>query len=171
MKEHWRAFDKKWFSKHQKTLLFLLNAPVLKYLTRYIFRIRKYDCPIDSNINRILKHEEEFYNNHKYTVAAGKEPTPWSVEVDPHTGKYTSVYADEVLSPTAKQEMKEFKNKLRAADRDRFLFENSMMNHSDDMSEIAREFDTYQKQHSTFDTQEINPIDFYHNMVGDDMPF
>lgn len=53
MKEHWRAFDKKWFSKHQKTLLFLLNAPVLKYLTRYIFRIRKYDCPIDSNINRI----------------------------------------------------------------------------------------------------------------------
>jgi len=38
---HWRAFDKKFFIKHQDTLLFLLNAPVVSYVFRYIFRIHE----------------------------------------------------------------------------------------------------------------------------------
>lgn len=63
----------------------------------------------DSTINRILKREEEFYNTHKANITAGKEPMPWSIEVDPHTGEYVSRYADEVLSPQAKQEMKDWK--------------------------------------------------------------
>ena len=63
----------------------------------------------DSNLSRILKNEEEFYNTHKADIAAGKKPIPWSIEVDPHTGEYVSRYADEILSPQAKQEMREYK--------------------------------------------------------------
>lgn len=74
-----------------------------------IFYDPKNPSGYDNHLKRILKQDEEFYNTHKTNIAAGKEPTPWSVEVDPHTGKYTSVYADEVLSPTAKQEMKDWK--------------------------------------------------------------
>lgn len=63
----------------------------------------------DSNVRRILKNDGEFYNTHKADIAAGREPTPWRVEVDPNTGEFVSIHADEVLSPQAKQEMREYK--------------------------------------------------------------
>ena len=36
---HWRAFDKRFFIRHQDTILFVLNAPILSVLFRRIFRI------------------------------------------------------------------------------------------------------------------------------------
>ena len=36
---HWRAFDKRFFIRHQDKILFVLNAPILSVLFRHIFRI------------------------------------------------------------------------------------------------------------------------------------
>ena len=38
---YWQAFNKEWFIKHQKTLLWLLNAPIIKYIFRYCLRIEE----------------------------------------------------------------------------------------------------------------------------------
>lgn len=51
--EHWRAFGAAWFERHQSLLLWLLNAPVLCLLVRWVFRIRSYDCPRDVEITHV----------------------------------------------------------------------------------------------------------------------
>ena len=45
--EHWRAFDKEWFARHQVWLLFGLNTPGLATIVRGLLRIRMSDvgCP------------------------------------------------------------------------------------------------------------------------------
>lgn len=50
---HFQAFTESWFKKHQRGLLFLCNAPVIKYWFRYVLRIHKYDCPIDVKITEL----------------------------------------------------------------------------------------------------------------------
>ena len=47
------AFSESWFKKHQRGLLFLCNAPLIKYWFRYVLRIHKYDCPIDTKITEL----------------------------------------------------------------------------------------------------------------------
>ena len=47
------VFSKQWFAKHQSKLLFLLNAPIIKYWFRYCLRIRKCDCPLKERISNI----------------------------------------------------------------------------------------------------------------------
>lgn len=47
------AFNKEWFNKHQKILVWLLNAPLVKYWFRFVMRIRSVDCPSNIKINRI----------------------------------------------------------------------------------------------------------------------
>lgn len=54
--EHWRAFDPDWFDRHQRTILWLLNAPLLKHWARWAMRIRYYDCPINKPITKIRPH-------------------------------------------------------------------------------------------------------------------
>lgn len=51
------AFDEKWFRKHQKILIWLLNTPIIKFWFRWILRIRKYDCPKNKKINLILPNQ------------------------------------------------------------------------------------------------------------------
>lgn len=63
----------------------------------------------DEWIRKLLKAEENFYNTHKQNVQQGIEPTPWSIERNPKTNQFESIFADEVFSPQAKQEMKDFK--------------------------------------------------------------
>jgi len=63
----------------------------------------------DSSVKKALLNDERFYNEHKAAVAAGREPLPWSVEHNPKTNQFESIFADEVFSPQAKQEMKDFK--------------------------------------------------------------
>lgn len=48
------VFNKKWFEKYQKRLLWLLNAPIIKYWFRWCMRIRKCDCPSSTKINQIM---------------------------------------------------------------------------------------------------------------------
>jgi len=71
----------------------------------------------DNNQRKVVQeqllNDEQLYNSHKAAVAAGKEPPPWSVEINPMTGEYTTIHADEVLSPQAKQEMKAFKTNVQ----------------------------------------------------------
>ena len=47
------VFGKKWFAKHQAKLLWLLNAPVIKYWFRWCLRIRSFDCSIGTDIKEI----------------------------------------------------------------------------------------------------------------------
>lgn len=47
------VFGKYWFKKHQRILLFLLNAPVIKFWFRWIMRIRRHDLPLSVKIFRI----------------------------------------------------------------------------------------------------------------------
>lgn len=47
------AFDKKWFEKHQKVLIWLLNTPIIKIWFRWVMRIHGFDCSLKSVINRI----------------------------------------------------------------------------------------------------------------------
>ena len=63
----------------------------------------------DYYTKRQLRAEADWYGKHKADVAAGREPTPWSIEHNPQTNQFESVFADEVLSPQAKQEMREYK--------------------------------------------------------------
>lgn len=55
------TFDEKWFRKNQRTLIWLLNAPVIKIWFRWILRIRKYDCHLNEKINLILPNQ--FHRN------------------------------------------------------------------------------------------------------------
>jgi hypothetical protein len=50
---HFLAFTPDWFAKHQKFLLFLCNAPLIKYWFRYVLRIHKFDCPLDVKITEL----------------------------------------------------------------------------------------------------------------------
>lgn len=63
----------------------------------------------DKWTRKMLKQDEDFYNTHKMNHASGQEPTPWEVNYNPETKQFTPIFADEVLSPQAKQEMKDFK--------------------------------------------------------------
>ena len=47
------AFSKGWFQKHQRGLLWLCNAPIIKYWFRWILRVQR-DIPIDKTINSLL---------------------------------------------------------------------------------------------------------------------
>ena len=47
------VFSKEWFQKHQKKLLWLLNAPIIKIWFRWSLRIRKYDISLKEKINQI----------------------------------------------------------------------------------------------------------------------
>ncbi len=57
------AFTEAYFAKHQTKLLFFLNAPVLKYLARFIFRIHSFDCPYETKI--------EYIGPNRFTIDAG----------------------------------------------------------------------------------------------------
>lgn len=63
----------------------------------------------DKWTRKLLQAEENFYNQHKLNIKNNTEPTPWSIERNPTTEQFESVYADDVLSPQAKQELKNFK--------------------------------------------------------------
>lgn len=49
-----QVFSKDWFLRHQKTLLWLANHWLTKRWFRWVLRIRRCDCPIDTKINQIL---------------------------------------------------------------------------------------------------------------------
>ncbi|MHB8840998.1 MAG: hypothetical protein ACYC56_04280 [Candidatus Aquicultor sp.] len=55
------AFDDGWFRKHQRLLVWLLNAPVIKIWFRWVLRIRKSDCHLNEKINLILPNQ--FHKN------------------------------------------------------------------------------------------------------------
>lgn len=70
------------------------------------------DALLDSTdkwTRKLLKAEENFYNQHKLNIKNNTEPTAWGIERNPTTNQFEAVYADDVLSPQAKQEMKDFK--------------------------------------------------------------
>ena len=48
-----QAFDEAWFKKHQRGLLFLCNAPIIKYWFRYVLRIHECDCPRKTKITQL----------------------------------------------------------------------------------------------------------------------
>lgn len=50
---HYLAFDSKFFAKWQKVLLWLLNAPVIKNIFRWIMCIHNYDCSLKERIIKI----------------------------------------------------------------------------------------------------------------------
>ena len=54
-------FDKTWFQKWQKQLLWLLNTPVIKVWFRWVLRIRKHDCSLKE---RICEIQPNNYNVH-----------------------------------------------------------------------------------------------------------
>ena len=60
------VFDKAWFKKHQRVLLWFCNAPVIRYWFRWVLRINN-DVPWDTNIIQILpnvyawKHDNVWY--------------------------------------------------------------------------------------------------------------
>ena len=61
----------RFFNKHQKLLLGLLNFPVIKYLFRWIFRITPTDCPLNQRITKIAPNhfsyrERKVKRNGKY---------------------------------------------------------------------------------------------------------
>ncbi len=57
---HYLAFDEKWFEKNQSILLWFLNSPIIKYLTRYIFRIQN-DLKADETICEISPNNYKVY--------------------------------------------------------------------------------------------------------------
>lgn len=128
-------------------------------------------------INHFLKNDEAHYTNAKDFASGSPEnlwakpPPPMEVKYNPVSNQFENIEYLDAFSPQAKQEMNEFKSQLRQIDRERFLGEESMMNHPDEMAEIAHEFDTYQKQHSAFDTQNLDPMDFYLSITSKDLPF
>lgn len=50
---HYLAFDKDWFERHQRAIVWCLNAPFIKRFARWALRIRQFDCPLSDKINRI----------------------------------------------------------------------------------------------------------------------
>lgn len=57
------AFSEAWFTKHQGTLLWLLNHAFTKRWFRWILRIRKHDCPLETEITE-LKPNRFSYGDH-----------------------------------------------------------------------------------------------------------
>jgi len=53
MNEHYRAFNKDFFKKHQRCILWLLNVPLIRVWFRWVLRIRRYDCPPTESIVEI----------------------------------------------------------------------------------------------------------------------
>jgi hypothetical protein len=53
--EHYRAFSQDFFLRHQRTLLWLLNARLTRLWFRWVLRIHR-DCPRDSRIIEIYPH-------------------------------------------------------------------------------------------------------------------
>lgn len=54
------AFDKIWFEEHQKGLIWLLNAPIIKYWFRWVLRIHK-DCSFKEKICEIQPNSYKVY--------------------------------------------------------------------------------------------------------------
>jgi len=50
---HFQAFAEEWFSKHQRVLLWLCNAPAIKLWFRYVLRIHEFDCPRKTKITQL----------------------------------------------------------------------------------------------------------------------
>lgn len=48
------AFNELWFSKNQRLLLWLLNAPIIKVWFRWVLRIKKIDCSLATTITEIF---------------------------------------------------------------------------------------------------------------------
>ncbi len=53
MKEQIMVFSKEWFKKHNKTLCWFANAPIIKYWFRWLLRIHK-DIPWNEKIEEIM---------------------------------------------------------------------------------------------------------------------
>jgi hypothetical protein len=56
MKQPWLAFDKTWFARHQKLLLWLLACPTTRRWARWILCIRRRDIGYAKTIVAILPH-------------------------------------------------------------------------------------------------------------------
>ena len=54
-------FDKEWFKRNQRLLLWLLNTPFIKVWFRWILRIRKYDCRLNERIVEIQPNNYKVY--------------------------------------------------------------------------------------------------------------
>jgi hypothetical protein len=54
------AFNKDWFAKNQRVLLWLLNAPLIKVWFRWVLRIRPHDCPLTTPITDIEANNFSF---------------------------------------------------------------------------------------------------------------
>ena len=54
------VFGTKWFERHQRKLLFLLNAPIIKIWFRWILRIKTIDCKTNEIISKISTNYFEF---------------------------------------------------------------------------------------------------------------
>lgn len=102
------AFDENWFIKHQKILVWALNAPIIKHWTRWIFRITKQDHSIQDRIygistNRFYKSVKivedkievtvDFRTHHKYAkrVYYAFKPIWWTLHY------WDLLLADELL--------------------------------------------------------------------------
>ena len=59
------VFDKNWFNKHQRGLLFLCNAPMIKYWFRWVLKIHRY-CSFKEQIVEIQP------NNYKVYIGNGQ---------------------------------------------------------------------------------------------------
>lgn len=55
-------FDKNWFKKRQKQLLWLLNKPIIKLIFRWCMRIRSFDLPINEKITEITPNSYSWGN-------------------------------------------------------------------------------------------------------------
>jgi len=60
---YWRMFDAAWFARHQRTLLALLNAPVLGRWLRWVLCITQHDVGHRRRITRLLPHAYEVTND------------------------------------------------------------------------------------------------------------
>jgi len=78
----------------------------------YLDDVAKWDQRSNYQTQKILQDHANFYKQYKSDVANGLEPTPWSVEHNPNTNQFESIYPDEILSPQAKQELKEYKRSI-----------------------------------------------------------
>lgn len=66
-----KVFDIIWFQKHQKILLWLLNAPVIKIWFRWVLRIRRFDCKLDEKICEIQPNNYKVDLGLKWTKQEG----------------------------------------------------------------------------------------------------
>lgn len=93
--QHWLAFDEKWFKKNQKTLLWLLNTPIVKNWFRWVLAIRTHDCPLSKDIEEIAPN--------RYTIDAGLRPYKLSqvyetISKDPARNRQMRRHAVSMLS-------------------------------------------------------------------------